>query len=115
MSDKDSLPQIRAIESSTPSNPHIRQRRHSVVRKRQYRIPKGQPGNAHSDFHRALSTKRNIGNPSPLGLSAFALTTFLLSMINLNVLGVVTPSIVISVAAAYGGLVQLLAGMWLVN
>ncbi|KAH8884086.1 hypothetical protein GQ53DRAFT_585064, partial [Thozetella sp. PMI_491] len=56
--------------------------------------------------------KRNIGNPSPLGLCGFALTTFLLSSINMGVLGVTTPAIVISSAAAYGGLVQLLAGMW---
>lgn len=80
-----------------------------------HRIPTGQPGNATTPFHRELSSKRNIGNPSPLGLSAFALTTFLLSTINMGVLGVTTPAIVISSALAYGGLVQLLAGMWSVK
>lgn len=79
---------------------------------KRHRIPIGQPGNATTPFHRELSSKRNIGNPSPLGLSAFALTTFILSTINMGVLGVNTPAIVISSALAYGGLVQLLAGMW---
>jgi len=45
-------------------------------------------------------------------LSAFALTTFVLSLININVRGVSEPNIVISLAFGYGGLVQLLAGMW---
>ena len=55
---------------------------------------------------------RKFANPAPLGLSAFALTTFVLSLINLNTRGVGEPSIVIGAAFAYGGLCQLLAGMW---
>jgi succinate-acetate transporter protein len=55
---------------------------------------------------------RRFGNPTPLGLSAFALTTFLLSLINMQTLNIVPNNIVISAAFAYGGLVQLLAGMW---
>ncbi|KUJ12791.1 uncharacterized protein LY89DRAFT_592538 [Mollisia scopiformis] len=60
-------------------------------------------------------SKRNIANPSPLGLCGFALTTFLLSAINMETMGVTHPSIVIAAAFAYGGLVQLLAGMWLMS
>lgn len=58
---------------------------------------------------------RKFANPAPLGLSAFALTTFVLSLINLNTRGLagVNP-IVIGLAFGYGGLVQLLAGMWYV-
>ncbi|TID22996.1 glyoxylate pathway regulator [Venturia nashicola] len=56
--------------------------------------------------------KRGFANPAPLGLSAFALTTFILSLINLNTRGVAEPNIVVAAAFAYGGLVQLLAGMW---
>lgn len=56
----------------------------------------------------------NIANPAPLGLSAFALTTFLLSLINIGVRGTNTPNIVVAAAFGYGGLVQLLAGMWYV-
>jgi len=55
---------------------------------------------------------RKFANPAPLGLSAFALTTFVLSLINLGTRGVHVPNIVISLAFGYGGLVQLLAGMW---
>lgn len=55
---------------------------------------------------------RKFANPAPLGLCAFALTTFILSLINANTRGVKIPSIVVGSAFAYGGLVQLLAGMW---
>ena len=55
---------------------------------------------------------RKFANPAPLGLCAFALTTFLLSLINLGTRGISSPSLVIGAAFAYGGLVQLLAGMW---
>ncbi|MBC7129343.1 MAG: acetate uptake transporter [Thermoplasmatales archaeon] len=47
-------------------------------------------------------------NPSPLGLAAFALTTFLLSLHNL---GFMEGGIVISLALFYGGMAQFCAGM----
>lgn len=55
---------------------------------------------------------RKLANPAPLGLSAFALTTFVLSCINLHARDVKTPNIAVPLAFGYGGLVQLLAGMW---
>ncbi|KAI1202847.1 gpr fun34 family protein [Nemania serpens] len=55
---------------------------------------------------------RKFANPAPLGLSAFALTTFVLSLVNLQTRGITEPNIALSVAYGYGGLVQLLAGMW---
>ncbi|ORY54587.1 gpr fun34 family protein [Pseudomassariella vexata] len=55
---------------------------------------------------------RKFANPAPLGLSAFALTTFVLSLINMNAREVNVPNVVLSLAYAYGGVVQLLAGMW---
>jgi len=55
---------------------------------------------------------RPLGNPAPLGLSAFAATTFVLSLINLGTRNVSTPNIVLGMAFFYGGLCQLLAGMW---
>ncbi len=55
---------------------------------------------------------RKFANPAPLGLSAFALTTFVLSLINLGARDVTAPNIVVALAFGYGGLVQLLAGMW---
>jgi len=58
------------------------------------------------------TTDRKFANPAPLGLSAFALTTFVLSLINIQVRGVDEPNIVVALAFGYGGLIQLLAGMW---
>jgi len=56
---------------------------------------------------------RRFANPAPLGLAAFATTTFVLSMCNVNTRGLnSTPNIVVGMAFAYGGLAQLLAGMW---
>lgn len=55
---------------------------------------------------------RKFANPAPLGLSAFALTTFVLSLINLGTRNIAEPNIVVALAFGYGGLVQLLAGMW---
>jgi len=56
--------------------------------------------------------ERKFGNPAPLGLSAFALTTFVLSLINVGARDIAEPNIVVALAFGYGGLVQLLAGMW---
>ncbi|KAK2845242.1 hypothetical protein FQN49_005911 [Arthroderma sp. PD_2] len=56
--------------------------------------------------------RQTIANPAPLGLSAFALTTMILSLINMQARGVTAPHFVVASAFAYGGLVQLLAGMW---
>ena len=57
---------------------------------------------------------RKIANPAPLGRCGFALTTFVLGLINMGTRGVAVPNIVVGLAFGYGGLVQLLAGMWYV-
>ncbi len=57
---------------------------------------------------------RGIANPAPLGLCAFALTTFVLGLINMGTRGLSAPNIVVGLAFGYGGLIQLLAGMWYV-
>jgi succinate-acetate transporter protein len=57
-------------------------------------------------------TDRKFANPAPLGLCGFALTTFVLGCINMGTRDITAPSIVIGAAFGYGGLVQLLAGMW---
>ena len=51
-------------------------------------------------------------DPAGLGLAAFALTTFILGMVNANAISGKDAFVVLSVAGAYGGLAQLLAGMW---
>jgi uncharacterized protein len=53
-----------------------------------------------------------IADPAPLGLAAFALTTFLLSAINAGLAKSSTGGDWWGYAIAYGGLGQLLAGMW---
>ncbi len=54
-------------------------------------------------------------DPGPLGLAGFALTTFVLSMINANLVGggaLTTAGIVAPLAFAYGGIAQFTAGVW---
>ena len=53
-----------------------------------------------------------IADPAPLGLAAFALTTFLLSLFNAGLLNSAGEPVVFSLGLFYGGLAQLLAGMW---
>ena len=54
-----------------------------------------------------------IADPGPLGLAAFALTTFLLSAANAHwTNGNSAGTAFLGYALAYGGIVQLLAGMW---
>ncbi len=54
----------------------------------------------------------HIADPAPLGLGAFALTTFVLSVINAGWIDASVEPVVFGLALAYGGLGQLLAGMW---
>jgi uncharacterized protein len=51
-------------------------------------------------------------DPAPLGLAAFAATTFMLSIFNAGWMGEGGEPIVFGMALFYGGLAQLLAGMW---
>jgi uncharacterized protein len=53
-----------------------------------------------------------IADPAPLGLAAFALTTFLLSAKNTDWMSHASGAAFLGYAFAYGGLIQLLAGMW---
>jgi succinate-acetate transporter protein len=55
---------------------------------------------------------RVIADPGPLGLSAFALTTFLLSLVNAKVIPAGAEPVVFGLALAYGGIGQFAAGMW---
>jgi hypothetical protein len=53
-----------------------------------------------------------VADPAPLGLAAFALTTFLLSAANAGWMTAATGDSWLGYALAYGGAAQLLAGMW---
>ncbi len=54
-----------------------------------------------------------IADPAPLGLAAFAMTTFVLSVFNAGIMSdAKLEAVVLPLALFYGGLGQLLAGMW---
>ncbi|CCD26417.1 acetate uptake transporter family protein NDAI_0H02430 [Naumovozyma dairenensis CBS 421] len=53
-----------------------------------------------------------FANPAPLGLCGFALTTFLSGMFNARAQGIQVHNVIVGCAIFYGGLVQLIAGIW---
>lgn len=67
------------------------------------------PTNAAAGSQAAVAA---IADPAPLGLAAFAGTTFVLSCFNANLISATLSAVVIPLAFFYGGLAQLLAGMW---
>ncbi|GLZ49279.1 hypothetical protein Acsp06_54640 [Actinomycetospora sp. NBRC 106375] len=54
----------------------------------------------------------SIADPGPLGLAAFALPTFVLSLFNAKIAPEALESLVLPLTLFYGGLAQFLAGMW---
>ena len=50
------------------------------------------------------------GNAAPLGLAGFAVTTFMLSMINAKLINIGVEPVVFGVALMFGGIAQLIAG-----
>lgn len=57
-----------------------------------------------------MSDETAFGNPAPLGLIGFGITTILLSLVNVHILPKGGVSVIIPMALAYGGLIQLIAG-----
>lgn len=57
-------------------------------------------------------TKDNYANPGPLGLCGFALTTWLLCLINAGIFDTQSLGLVIAMAFAFGGSAQIIAGMF---
>jgi uncharacterized protein len=51
------------------------------------------------------------GNSAPLGLAGFAVTTFMLSMVNAKLVNVGVEPVVFGVALMFGGIAQLIAGV----
>ena len=54
----------------------------------------------------------HIADPAPLGLAGFALTTFVLSMVNSNIVPDTLVGGALGAALAYGGIAQFAAGLW---
>lgn len=77
---------------------------------------RGDPAHGAGDERAGLAPLSAAGwkpaDPAPLGLAAFAMTTFVLSMFNSNLVDAKGAPVVLGLALAYGGVVQLLAGMW---
>jgi succinate-acetate transporter protein len=53
-----------------------------------------------------------LANPAPLGLAGFGMTTLLLNVVNAEIVEKDALGMVLPVGLFYGGLAQLLAGMW---
>lgn len=53
-----------------------------------------------------------IANPGPLGLSGFALTTLILSLVNAGIIKGGNVAVVLALALFYGGIAQFAAAMW---
>ncbi|MEC3997707.1 acetate uptake transporter [Actinacidiphila sp. DG2A-62] len=60
----------------------------------------------------AATAAADTADPGPLGLAGFAATTFVLSSFNAHLINQSLLTVVLPLALFYGGLVQLLAGMW---
>jgi uncharacterized protein len=68
--------------------------------------PEAEPGQA-----APVAASAAWGNSAPLGLAAFAITTFMISMINAKLMPAAIEPVVFGVALMYGGLAQLIAGV----
>lgn len=60
----------------------------------------------------AVAPGSHIADPAPLGLAAFALTTFVLSVMNADIVDKSATPVVFGLALAYGGIGQFVAGIW---
>jgi succinate-acetate transporter protein len=70
------------------------------------------PSHAAESAATAPTAGAHIADPAPLGLAAFALTTFVLSVVNSGLVPASVEPVVFGVALAYGGIAQMGAGMW---
>jgi uncharacterized protein len=79
-------------------------------------VPTREPDPTAGQGARVAAAIEGVGwkpaDPAPLGLAGFAMTTFVLSMFNANFVSATGEPVVFGLAFAYGGIAQLLAGMW---
>jgi uncharacterized protein len=79
---------------------------------RRVEAQRGDAGNGTAPREATPRAPEAIADPAPLGLAAFALTTFVLSFFNAGLVSDGGEPIVFGLALAYGGIAQVLAGMW---
>ena len=82
------------------------------VRSDEGRVQRRDPTAGTAAAHEVSFVPTPVADPGPLGLAAFALTTFVLSMFNAGLVSDKGEPIVFGLALAYGGIAQVLAGMW---
>ncbi|KAJ7441473.1 Gpr1 family protein [Mycena galericulata] len=58
------------------------------------------------------ANRSGIANPAPMGLFAFATSTFILSMYTVGARSITVPNVVVGMAIFSGGLTQVLASAW---
>lgn len=79
-------------------------------------IHRGSPAEGPTSAVPSFTDRTGVGwkpaDPAPLGLAGFAMTTFVLSMFSANLVSPKGIAVVFGLALAYGGLAQLLAGLW---
>ncbi len=79
-------------------------------------LPAHGAGALRTQMDEVVSTPASVGagiaDPGPLGLAGFAATTFFLSVVNANLLPKTVEAGVFGLAIFYGGIAQLLAGLW---
>lgn len=100
-----------SLPSSLPDNLHRSFNTMSHLEKGE-KGDNGTIGTGPTPLYRSGPVRRPIANPGPLGLFAFASTTLILSLYNVQASGVKTPNVVIGMALFVGGLGQFMAGMW---
>lgn len=59
-----------------------------------------------------MSNNNMLANPAALGLGGFAMTTFILNIVNAGILSASSLGMVLPVGLFYGGFAQFCAGMW---
>lgn len=76
------------------------------------RVKSAHNGHALAPAAQPVAEGIKIADPGPLGLACFALTTFVLSMFNADLVSAGGEPVVFGLALMYGGIAQILAGMW---
>ena len=82
----------------------------SSTEMREERTPRTTP--EHAPAPAPADPTKNIADPGPLGLAAFALTTFVLSLFNAGLAPESLEPAVLPLALFYGGIAQFVAGVW---